>query len=75
MGIFSGISNKISKRTQTGRTFKLGNKRVGSWKTPRAGDGRSTSGGEIRNRAPLTRVGVDFLLRYRRLGIPRTSTQ
>jgi hypothetical protein len=37
MGIFSGISNKISKRTQTGRTFKLGNKRVGSWKTPPGG--------------------------------------
>jgi hypothetical protein len=37
MGIFSGISDKISKRTQTGRTFKLGNKRVGSWKTPPGG--------------------------------------
>ena len=33
MGIFS----KIGKRTKTGRTFKFGNKRVGSWKTPPSG--------------------------------------
>jgi hypothetical protein len=38
MGIFSAISSKFGKKeTGTGRTFKIGNKRVGSWKTPPGG--------------------------------------
>ena len=37
MSVFTGIKDKIGKRTRTGRTFKLGNKRVGSWRTPPGG--------------------------------------
>jgi hypothetical protein len=38
MGILSAISGKFGKkRTRSGRTFRIGNKRIGTWKTPPGG--------------------------------------